>query len=178
MRFSTISGRCRLQALVMVLCLSAAGAYAQSTAMGVPPSLTRAQNQQQAPITWKVSSKMTASDEGVIILTARMLPGWHLYGMNMPEGGPHPTRIKFQVPAGVELTGQLTVNKATVRHYDDMFGAELEFWEGESVTFTRPFRLTGETDGMTVSGSISYMGCNDETCMSPQSKDFSIQLGK
>ena len=114
--------------------------------------------------------------EGVVTVIATIADGWHLYGMKMPETGPKPTQVKFELPAGVELTGKLTVNRGTVRKYDDMFGGELEYWGSGELKFTRHFKITKAEGHIPIKCMVSFMGCNDETCLPPQLKSFNITL--
>ncbi len=49
----------------------------------------------QNPIRWRMTVKMTSETEGVITLRALVDEGWHLYGTQLPEDGPKPTKISF-----------------------------------------------------------------------------------
>ena len=129
-----------------------------------------------SPIEWRASARMISDKEGVVTVIATIADGWHLYGMKMPETGPKPTQVKFELPAGVELTGKLTVNRGTVRKYDDMFGGELEYWGSGELKFTRHFKITKAEGHIPIKCMVSFMGCNDEPCLPPQLKSFNITL--
>ncbi len=131
-----------------------------------------------SPIGWQAESHMLSATEGVVTVTATLEDGWHLYGMKMPDGGPQPTQIRFEFPAGVEATGKLTVNRTAVRKYDDMFGAELEYWDGAKVTFTRHFKVKNSPDGKQLKCVVRFMGCNDETCLPPQTKTLTVKINQ
>ena len=128
------------------------------------------------PIVWEGSAHMVSSTEGIAAVTVKLEPGWHLYGMRMPQGGPQPTQISFEFPSGMEADGRLTVNRATTRKYDDMFGTELEYWDGGEIRFTRRFRLTEGTLPCRIKCVVRFMGCDDRTCLQPQTKELYITV--
>lgn len=131
---------------------------------------------QQPPISWRGTARLTSADEGVITLTATMAPGWHLYGTEMPEGGPRPTAFTYHVTKGWSLKGKTVTDKAAVRKHDPMFDADVQFWEGK-VTFTQHFRLNKkEGNAESIRCTVSFMGCNDETCLPPQQKEFTLKI--
>lgn len=131
-----------------------------------------------APIVWRGSARMTSATEGVITLTAMMQKGWHLYGMQMPADGPQSTVVKFEPQNGVAYVGKLKVNKAPIKKMEEMFGTEVEFWE-DTVTFTRKFKLSSKkVDLKPIVVSVSFMGCNDETCLPPSTKELRINVKK
>ncbi|MDE5745526.1 MAG: thiol:disulfide interchange protein, partial [Paramuribaculum sp.] len=56
-----------------------------------------------SPIIWNVTSSMTSDTEGEIVFSATIEDGWHLYGLNLPEGGPKATSIDFEKLDGMTL---------------------------------------------------------------------------
>ncbi len=127
--------------------------------------------QPSAPITWRVSVKMTSGSEGVAIIKAILSSGWHLYGTSLPNGGPKPTAISFEGSTGIDFTSVLTVSRAPLKVHDKMFDLELSWWDSD-VTFRRKFKVT-DPDNAKIAGHISYMGCNDVTCAPPATEKFS-----
>ena len=113
------------------------------------------------PIRW--SSEMKQDGKNVeITLKATIDAGWHLYALELPEGGPMATDISFGRVEGAELVGELQAVSDLVVKFEDMFGLELSWYESEAV-FVQKAKITDEN--WVVSGSVSFMGCNDETCM-------------
>ena len=130
----------------------------------------------KAPVSWRGTARMTGPDEGVIRLTATMDQGWHLYGMNMPADGPRSTQFKFEPVKGLSLSGKVTPDKAPLNKTDAMFNAEVEYWEGK-VVFTQKFKLDKNASGITaIKCSVTYMGCNDQTCLPPKTKEFTLKI--
>ncbi len=127
----------------------------------------------EKPIRWRVTAKMTSATEGVVTLRPICDEGWHIYGTEEVKGGPMPTSFSFDGSKGVEYIGGVKPSAAPIRKFQEMFGTELSYWEG-TVTFTRKFRLKDAGDAV-VSGTIRYMGCDDNQCMPPQTYTFSVK---
>lgn len=117
------------------------------------------------PFTWRANVKMTGKTQGEIIVKVDVVPGWHLYGMDLPKGGPKPTVFDFSKSTGVKLVGKVTPNVKPVSKDDKMFNLRLTYWTG-SVTFRQKFKVTDSSKAH-INGAVTYMGCNDETCAPP-----------
>lgn len=134
--------------------------------------------QAQAPdaISWRISVKMKSATEGVVNLRAVIADGWHLYGTEMPEGGPKATSFSFAGSEGVKLIGTPKAVEKPIVKLDPMFEAKVPFWEGR-VLFTQPFKVTDPAKAV-IKGSVSFMGCNDETCLPPKTQTFTVKVPK
>lgn len=124
------------------------------------------------PVKWTTTVKMTGDRNGVVVIKAHIDPGFHVYGLHIPEGGPVATTVEW-ANQGVKLIGGLTPDRAPHKEHDKTFGMELSWWTG-SVTLTQKFEAL--TPEFTVAGTIRAMACNDETCTPPQSTPFSAKL--
>jgi thiol:disulfide interchange protein DsbD len=111
--------------------------------------------------------KIDASGE--IVFHATIDAGWHLYDLNLPEGGPLPTKFEFEKITGAELSGKVFTKSKIVSQYDEMFGMEVR-WFGENPTFIQKLKIT-DKDNFQISGVIDYMTCNDEQCI-PDNEEF------
>lgn len=127
----------------------------------------------QSTVTWTASTKMTSKTEGTLTITGTIEPGWHIYGLTLPEGGPNPTKVSF-TRKGVEFTGELHVSPAPVSQYDSMFDLELTFWENK-VVFTRNFKITHPKE-TSLQAQINYMCCDNEQCRPPKTDKIDIKL--
>lgn len=134
------------------------------------------QDNEVPPVKWTGTARLTSPTEGVITLTASMSDGWHLYGVDMPENGPKPTRFKFEVAKGLELIGKLTAGSKPLTKANPMFNIDVNYWEGK-VVFTQKFRLHPDQAPVnSIACSVTYMGCNDATCLPPQTKEFKLRI--
>ena len=119
------------------------------------------------PVEWSADVKMSSATEGDVVITATIAPGWHMYGMDMPEGGPTSTSFDFKSIEGAALVGEITPSVAPQKVMDNMFNMPLTFWEGR-VVFTRHFRLDQGSGGCKFDIVVRNMACNDVSCSSPQ----------
>ena len=126
----------------------------------------------QSAIKWRCKVKMTNETEGVVTMKAIMEPGWHLYGTNLPVGGPKSTKFDLSSSTGVSFVGDITPSIAPKKVHDNVFGLDLTWWENV-VTFTQKFKLSGKGTPKII-GAISYMGCNDQTCLPPSTQKINI----
>lgn len=126
----------------------------------------------QKPIKWRSSAKMISQTEGELIIKAKIEPGWHLYGTQIPSGGPKATKFDFSKSIGVAFVGSITPSIAPEFVHDKTFDMKLNWWD-KNVVFIQKFKLTAKT-GAKIVGSISYMGCNNQTCLPPSSQAINI----
>ena len=121
-----------------------------------------------AQISFTPSMKQTAPDEITIYFTGTIGSGWHVYAPT-ESNGPIPATFNIDKIEGAKPVGQLTANKAATKKYEDMFGAEVSFYE-HSVTFSQKVKLTGPT--YKIEGYLQYGACDDQSCMPPTAVDF------
>jgi thiol:disulfide interchange protein DsbD len=126
------------------------------------------------PISWRTTVKMTSKTEGVITVRATVTKGWHVYALELPDDGPRPTTIDFSTSTGIKLVGSVTPSRKATAHKDDMFGMTLSWWDSD-VSFTQKFKVTNKAKAK-INGKISYMSCNDETCMPPATESISLAV--
>lgn len=123
------------------------------------------------PVKWKSAIKMTDATNGVVTFTATVDAGWHVYGTQLPSGGPEPTSVQWN-NQGVKLVGGLTPSKAAHKQHDETFDMDLSWWTS-SVTLSQKFTVTAKE--YKIEGSIRYMACDDENCTPPKSESFSFK---
>ncbi len=125
----------------------------------------------QDEITW-----LTRFDEAnkLVIIDAKILPGWHLYGVHLDENlGPIPTRFNFSPSKSYNLNGELKSSKELVV-YDVNFGVDLPIFEKEA-HFTQAISLNQDSD---LQIEVTYMLCNDERCLPPTTKTLALKVKK
>ena len=130
-------------------------------------------------VTWSRSVEDKSPTEKVLVFTATVKDPWHLYGTELPKGGPTPTHLLVDKIEGAELVGGLTSTQKPVEMYDPNFEMTLRFYSGK-VTFRQKIRITDPKKFAFV-GAIRYMACNDEQCLPPANWEFTVQpkeLGK
>ena len=132
-----------------------------------------AQAQILTPVKWKIKlDDKGGAPEKEIVFTATADKGWHLYDMNLPEGGPVSTSFTFETLNGAELIGQPVPSVKPTTVYDEQFAMNLRWYPG-TVSFTQKLKVTDPAK-FKAEGEGEFMACNDETCLPPDQIPFSF----
>lgn len=132
--------------------------------------------QMMEPIQWNIELKaVQEEDVKEVVLTATLEPGWHLYGLDLPEGGPQPTSIVFERLAGVEKIGSITSETPLITKYDEIFQMELSWYDQQTV-FRQQFKIK-DPNAYNIEGYVRFMGCNDQNCLPPMTEEFRFNKG-
>lgn len=125
----------------------------------------------QNEIAWTV--RYTTENQ-TIEFTASIAKGWHLYSQHIADGaGPVATAFTYEQLGGIKLKGKVE-EPESIRKYDPSFEATLNFFEG-TVTFVQHISKTTKSPS-TITGSITYMLCNDTMCLPPVDVPFTIEI--
>ncbi len=111
-------------------------------------------------------------DGAVIEFKASIDDGWHMYDMNLPEGGPVSTSFHFEELQGCSLAGEARSTQKAINYYDAVFDMKLRCFERE-VVFHQPITIEN-SENLHIAGYVQYMLCNDASCLPPNSFEFSI----
>ena len=130
------------------------------------------QAQIHQPVKWKIKLEDSQSAEKEIVFAATIDKGWHLYDMNLPEGGPVSTSFTFETLQGAELIGQPVSNIKPTVVYDEQFAMDLRWFPG-AVTFTQKVKILNPKK-FKIEGEVEFMVCNDETCLPPDRVSFAF----
>ena len=148
----------KLLLLVIVLGLSI-GAYAQI----------------ETPVKWSYAAKKISSTEAVVFLRATIQDGWHIYSLNVKDGGPIKTSFTFAPSKEYSLVGPAS-EPSPVTKYEKAFSMNVSYFE-KSVIFQQKIKLKSANVSV-IKGKLEYMTCNDKKCLPPEDLDFSVPLGK
>ena len=135
-------------------------------------TLGAANAQFDKPVVMTASISETSAAEALITFQATISSGWHVYATEVVPDGPTPATITVEKMSGCELIGPLCNGAAPVRRYEEMFDAEVSFFEGKAA-FTQKVKLTG--GAYEITGYMTYGACNDQSCMPPQNVEFSFK---
>ncbi len=129
--------------------------------------------QMQEPVKWKFEIKEVNKFEVQVIAIATIDEGWKTYGLNVPEGGPVATEFTFEDMVNAkELKTPVEVTKATVKH-DAVFDMEVPYFKHEA-KISQNVRITQRP--ATVKGYLTFMCCNNETCLPPTDVEFEFEV--
>jgi thiol:disulfide interchange protein DsbD len=145
--------------LLMVALVICAGAYAQI----------------ETPVRWAYAAKKLNSKEAVVYLKATIQPGWHIYSLNVGDGGPIATSFAFSKSKDYTPVGKPT-EPTPISKFEQAFKMNVTYFEKE-VVFSQKISLKSAA-ATNVTGKLTYMTCNDKKCLPPDDVDFTIPLGK
>ena len=140
------------------------------------PILSTAQDDMN-PVRW--SSAIESDSAGVyrLVFTADIQLPWHMYDLGPYEGGPNPTTFTFSENPAVELLGEMQQLSTPTRVFDPMFEMEIGYFSGVA-QFARSVRLKNPDEGTTLHVNVEWMACDDQSCLPPADRDFTLTLGK
>jgi thiol:disulfide interchange protein DsbD len=125
----------------------------------------------QTKIQWDYSYNTQLN---AIEIQATLADGWHLYSQHVAnEIGPVPTSFVFEPNDAVKFIGKVN-EPQPIQKYDENFEAMLDFFEGK-VLFTQRLSVKQNT---IITGTLTYMLCNDVMCLPPVDEKFKITITK
>lgn len=140
-------------------------------------ALLLAQSPAPPAVAWTLRAPEARAGETIeLTLSAVIAPGWHLYAMTQPEGGPVPT--EFSVPAGqpVRFAKPVIASKPATIH-DPNFDLRIQLYSG-TATFRLPVRVDPSTPAgpQAVVVHARYQSCNDLLCLPPRTVPIATTL--
>ena len=146
-----------LKALLVVLCSLFAG-------IGLHAQMI------QDASKWTVEAKKKNGNQYDIIVHAKLPEHWHIYSMNPGDSSLTPTEIIFSKNDKITLSGKVKeagklIREKTADGFMNIFKDHVDFIQSAAIT--------GNT---TIKGKYNYQICNDEMCLPPVSKKFTIEI--
>ena len=129
-------------------------------------SLYPAYNQVLDPVHWKFQSINIGENVYRLTFSATIDKGWHMYGLNIPEGGPVATSFIFSPVNEVQFLNDITPEKSPEVSYDPTFEMNVELFSNQ-ITFTRKVKIL-KGKQITLHGSVEFMACDDSRCLPPK----------
>jgi hypothetical protein len=131
------------------------------------------------PVHWQAknapSKPLKPGTKFTVILEAVIDPGWHLYALEEPKGGPTATEIALTEGDAADL---LRVDQGKPKVLPDpVFQQPTGFFE-TTATFTLYLQLApGATPGPhTLHVLAKYQSCNDRLCLPPHTDTIEIPV--
>lgn len=135
-------------------------------------TLTGAIAQIHTPVKWSVASKKISATEAVIFVKATIEQGWHIYGLNVPDGGPISTSFSFSPAKTYSLNGKVAA-PAPQTKYEDVFKMNVSYYSKE-VVFQQKVKINGKQ--ATVKGTVEFMACDKSQCLPPDEYSFNVTI--
>ncbi len=123
-----------------------------------------------------------AGQTAKVTITAKIDPGWHLYSLTQPSGGPRPTRVTIDETGPFKADGKATQPKPKVAA-DPNFSIPgqppfmTETFENEAV-FSLPIKVSGDAPvgNQKLTVKFYFQVCNDHECLPPRTKPLEVDV--
>ena len=126
------------------------------------------------PVKWTQELKMVSDTEAELTFSATIEEGWHLYTTDVPEGGPLPATVRFDVLEGAELVGELTNVGEINTEYDAMFEMDLPSFSHNG-QFVQRLKFA-DPENYKIEGLLEGQACCEGACM-PVESPFNYSKG-
>ena len=122
------------------------------------------------PVKFSYSAVKKGNNQYEVHIKSMIEPKWHIYSVTNPEGGAEATEVKLE---GVKTIGKVKEIGKMKTIYDKEFKMDQRYFEN-TVDFVQ---VVGISNGVKkLSGSVTYMVCNDRQCLPPKEIPFEIKL--
>jgi len=125
------------------------------------------------PIQWSHTLKITGKTSGEVIHKATIEGDWHLYGMDIPEGGPRPTMFVYETFDNAEKVGGIVSQSKLTEFFDKNFNMNLTWYSQEAV-FIQKIKFK-DASKIHIEGYVEFMACDDTQCLPPDADEFVLQ---
>ena len=132
----------------------------------------------KSPVQWHVKSVPSSAKPGArisIIVSGQIDPGWHLYAMEEPDGGPIATVVGLTEGDPADLLS-VTESKPIVID-DPLFHLRTGFFRS-TVDFTLHLKIdpTAKPGPTPLHVLLRYQSCNDQVCQPPHTDTVEVPL--
>jgi len=132
-----------------------------------------------SPVSWEFEISEEPNIMGLyeMTYTATIEDKWHMYSLNLPspDAGPLPTVFTFEKSDFYTIAGKVAEQTTPHSVFDAVFEVKVNYFDGKAV-FKQLVKLEDEKKGTTVKGSVSYMVCNESTCLPPTDVNFELPI--
>ena len=136
---------------------------------------TTATAQVYDPVKWSTSVEQLSDNEFLLISTATIESGWHLYSQDVPEDGPLPTTFSYDDANGsIGIVGNTVEEKGHIVD-DPVFEMRIKYFEHKT-EFKQKVSVSADID--TVKGYVEFMVCDDQKCLPPVEQELVFRVRK
>ena len=122
------------------------------------------------PVSFNSSAIKKGNGLYEVHIKAMIEPKWHLYSVKNPDGGAQPTEIKIIDDKKVGVVKEIGKAKTV---FEKEFNVKQKYFE-TSVDFVQMVKTKPGSNK--ISGTITYMVCNDKQCLPPKEVEFRIKI--
>ncbi|WP_304064171.1 protein-disulfide reductase DsbD family protein [Pedobacter glucosidilyticus] len=123
------------------------------------------------PVSWSFSTEAINDKEAYVVATAKIDKGWHVYSLNIEDGGPIATSLTLSPSKSYTLVGKTTEAPEAEKAFDPNFNMNIAWHENRAV-FKQKVKLN--TQEAIINGVLEFMVCNDKQCLPPEEIEFKV----
>jgi thiol:disulfide interchange protein len=125
------------------------------------------------PVSWAFSYEKKGAAQYELIFTATIELKSHIYSLDVPKGGPVPTSFHFDTIPAYTLDGKPFEVTKPDEIFDEAFGFKIRTFSNKA-EFRQ--KIIANSPSFSVTGVLTFMSCNNATCLPPKDVDFSIKI--
>ncbi len=125
------------------------------------------------PVTWTFGYEKKGDKLYDLIITAEIEKGSHIYSLDIPEGGPIATSIRFDTISDFSLEGIPWEVTEPEEIFDEAFGFKIKSFN-DRAEFRQ--KINTRSPSFRVTGEVTYMACNNMICSPPKDIPFEINI--
>jgi DsbC/DsbD-like thiol-disulfide interchange protein len=130
---------------------------------------------QLSPVTWSFSAKKTGDKTYEIHMTARIMPGWHLYSQEQPNDAiAMPTTFTINSNPLINKDGKIKEVGKLEKFKDATLGVSANQYSN-TVDFVQKVKLKANVK-TNFTGNVEYQTCDDKKCLPPKTVNYTIAL--
>ncbi|HEV3143057.1 MAG TPA: cytochrome c biogenesis protein CcdA, partial [Gemmataceae bacterium] len=130
------------------------------------------------PVQWTLTFDSKSAPPGSHVLArfaAKIEPGWHLYSLTTPKGGPIPTTSSLA--DNPVMAGFKVLQPKPERKLDPNFQIDTETFASEVVLlFDVELKKDAAAGPAEITAQVRYQCCNDRLCLPPKRKSASATI--
>ena len=124
------------------------------------------------PSDWSFTVEQSVNGEAILVSTAKLDSGWHLYSQHISSKGPR-TEFAYDSLSTYKLLGNTEEGEAH-KEYNPYLEMEVLYFEKEAV-FRQKIKALSKID-FTITGSIDYIVCLDQSQCVHSDEEFSFNV--
>jgi hypothetical protein len=123
------------------------------------------------PCHWSFTVEQSSNGDAILISTAKLDSGWHLYSQHIPDKHVA-TEFTYDSLSTYKLVGDTEEGNSS-KEYNPYLEMEVRYFETEAV-FTQKIKVLSKTD-FTINGSIDYMVCLTQCVNADEEFSFKVK---
>lgn len=112
--------------------------------------------------------------EATLELSGSILPGWHVYALSEPDGGPTALRITLDDNDVVSAAGSPSSTPPQKKH-DRSFGLVTEFYT-HAFKVQVPVHVKSTAGKPLIPVNVRFQSCSDRECLPPRTIHLSVPV--